>query len=45
VAKKVEHIGFHYESYDSVDELSEDEQVLITKAMEAAENAYAPYSR
>lgn len=45
MAKKVEHIGFHYESYDSVDELPEDEQVLITKAVEAAENAYAPYSR
>jgi len=33
------------EVYDSVQELPEDIQKLMTKAQEARENAYAPYSR
>ena len=31
--------------YDSVDELSKDEQILIQKSKEAVNNAYAPYSK
>ncbi len=31
--------------YDSVDELSKEEQILIKKSKDAVKNAYAPYSK
>ena len=31
--------------YDSIEELSQDEQILINKSKEAVKNAYAPYSK
>lgn len=45
MGKRVQTLGFQYESYDSFDELPEDERQLIEMALEAAETAYAPYSR
>lgn len=45
MAKRVETLSFQFESYDSLDELPEDERKLIEQAMEAADSAYAPYSR
>ncbi len=42
--KKVEIILTTYE-YDSVEELSQEEQVLINKSKEIVKNAYAPYSK
>lgn len=45
MGKKVEHIGFQYEVFDSPDELPLDEQELIALAKSAAVAAYAPYSR
>lgn len=39
-------INIHYESYESIHELSKEDQILIQKAKFAAENlAYAPYSK
>lgn len=37
-------IQFDYGVYDSLDELPESEQTLMKAAIEARENAYAPYS-
>lgn len=45
MGKKVEHIGFQYEVFDSLDELADDELLLVERAKEASEVAYAPYSR
>ena len=42
--KKVDIITTTYE-YDSLDELSQEEQVLINKSKEIVKNAYAPYSK
>ncbi len=42
--KKVDIILTTYE-YDSVKELSKEEQVLINKSKEIVKNAYAPYSK
>ncbi|MCD4794527.1 MAG: cytidine deaminase [Bacteroidales bacterium] len=42
--KKVEITTTTYE-YDSLEELSQDEQFLINKSKEAVKNAYAPYSK
>ena len=42
--KKVEITTTTYE-YDSLEELSQDEQFLINKSKEAVNNAYAPYSK
>ncbi len=42
--KKVEITTITYE-YDSIDELSQNEQILINKSKEAVKNAYAPYSK
>jgi cytidine deaminase len=35
---------FNYKVYDSIDELSEQEQWLLNEAREVTANAYAPYS-
>lgn len=45
MSSRVQKVEFQYESFDSRDELAQDEQELIAKAVEAAEMAYAPYSR
>ena len=42
--KKVDIVLTTYE-YDSVEELSQEEQVLINKSKEVVKNAYAPYSK
>ena len=42
--KKVEITTTVYE-YDSLEELSKEEQILINKSKEAVKNAYAPYSK
>ncbi len=38
------HISIPYDHYDSWKELSESDQVLVQKAYQIAETAYAPYS-
>ncbi|MBX7095227.1 MAG: cytidine deaminase [Flavobacteriales bacterium] len=45
MGKSVQTLGFHYETFDSLDELPADEVQLVEAAREAAESAYAPYSR
>ncbi|MCW5516738.1 cytidine deaminase [Muriicola sp. Z0-33] len=37
-------VGFELSVYDSLDELSEEDQLLMNAAVEARKNAYAPYS-
>lgn len=37
-------ISFKYEEYDSADDLETSERELLQSAIEAADNAYAPYS-
>jgi len=41
---KKEKYDFAYEVYDSIDELSEQEAMLLKKAREVTQHAYAPYS-
>ena len=41
---KKESFHIEYEIYEDAKELSEDEQVLLDKALEATEKAYAPHS-
>jgi cytidine deaminase len=36
---------FQYKVYDSIDELPEEQQMLLNKAKEATDKAYAPYSK
>jgi cytidine deaminase len=36
---------FQYKIYESLDELPEDQQMLLNKAKEVSDNAYAPYSK
>jgi Cytidine deaminase len=36
---------FSYEVYDSIDELSGDDALLLKEAQKATQNAYAPYSQ
>jgi cytidine deaminase len=45
VSKKIKSIPFTYEVFESRNDLPQDEQTLIDHAIEAAANAYAPYSR
>jgi cytidine deaminase len=37
-------VGFSYESYDSVEELSQEDAQLLNKARSVTKDAYAPYS-
>ena len=37
-------VGFSYESYDSAEELSQDDAKLLHEARSVTKNAYAPYS-
>src|SRR5690349_5285531 len=41
---KQQKFEFSFEVYDSIDELSADDQSLLIQARRATENAYAPYS-
>ena len=41
---KKQHIGFDLEIYEGIEELSSSDRSLLEKAIEARENAYAPYS-
>ncbi len=41
---KVNKFSFEFEEYASIDELTEGEAELMRQAIEATENAYAPYS-
>jgi cytidine deaminase len=36
---------FQYKVYESIDELPEDQQMLLNKAKEVTDLAYAPYSK
>jgi len=42
---KLVNITSTFEEYDSLNELNEQDRNLVQKAIEAAQNAYAPYSR
>ena len=42
---RTETIEFKYNIYNSIDELSKDEQELVKKAILAVDNSYAPYSQ
>ena len=37
--------SFSFEEYESIDELSKEDAMLLRKAMDATENSYAPYSQ
>ena len=36
---------FNYEVYDSIDDLNKEDAMLLSRAREVTENAYAPYSQ
>lgn len=42
---RTETIEFKYNIYNSIDELSKDEQELVKKAILSVDNSYAPYSQ
>lgn len=42
---KKQHIGFELTIFESIDELSQNDQKLLTAAEKAREGAYAPYSK
>jgi cytidine deaminase len=44
VMKRTINISFPYKEFDSIEELEPSDRELLLSAMEAAKNAYAPYS-
>ena len=41
----IRHVSFEFEEYNSDDQLAEDDRMLLQKARNATQNAYAPYSK
>jgi len=41
----IRHFSFEFEEFDSDDQLTEDDRMLLEKARLATQNAYAPYSK
>jgi cytidine deaminase len=41
----IRHFSFEFEEYSSDDQLAEDDRMLLQKARNASQNAYAPYSK
>src|SRR5438874_13316646 len=41
----IRQFSFEFDEYDSDDQLTEDDRMLLEKARQATQNAYAPYSK